>query len=195
TLLAQRADVQAAAERVGAAEARLRAAWLAFLPSLGVSAQAGQQANWIREPNAQFVWGVGANLSVPLFGGGQRISQLRQASSQAAAAAASLRQVKLRVAQGIAGAQARFDGAAAQREAARTQRVAANLALDVARERYAAGLANYQAVQIALNTSLQSELTVLASERQVIDATLVLYDAISGPWAASILDVYEGNAP
>lgn len=180
-LAEERPEVRAASTRLDAAEAQTTSSLLAFLPTVGVTAQAGQQAILIDEPRSQFVWGAGATLSVPLFQGLQRYSVWRQSSRIEDAQRANLRQTRLRAAQVLESAAAQYDEMRVQLEASRTNLEAAQLALASARERYSAGLTTYQAVQVALNTTLQSELNVISSKRQLLDALLALHDAAAGP--------------
>jgi outer membrane protein TolC len=185
-MIEERPDVRAARERIEAASSRQTAAWLGFLPTFGLSAQAGQQAILIDEPNTQPVWGAGATLSVPLYVGGQRFASLDQASRSADAARAQLRQLRLRADQGARSALERENGLREQLAASQRQLEAAQLALDKSKERYVSGLASYQAVQIALNTTLGSRLTLLNTQRQLVDARLRLLDALGGTWTNGV---------
>lgn len=134
-LVASRPDVQAAEQRLAAAEARTLSSLLAFAPTVGLTAQAGQQAILIVEPRSQLVWGGGATLSVPLFAAGQRWASWRQASRLEEAERATLRQLRLRATQSATGALTQLQAFEAQLASARAQREAARLALESARER------------------------------------------------------------
>jgi outer membrane protein TolC len=180
-LARRRPEVRAAQARLDAAEARVSSSLLGFLPTFGLTAQAGQQAILIDEPRSQFLWGAGATFSLPLFQGAERYSVWQQATRSEAAQRATLRQARLRAAQLVAGAAVQYDELRAQLAASRQNIEASRLALASAQERYAAGLTTYQAVQVALNTTLQAELNVLSAKRQLLDALLALYDATAGP--------------
>jgi len=179
-----RPDIRAARTRLDAASTRERAAMLSFLPTFGLTAQAGQQAIVfdIEDPSTQPFWGAGASVSIPLFVGGQRWAQWQQAGRATSASRAQLRQLELRAAQVANAAALREDGLREQLEASKKQLTAAEVALDKSKERYLHGIAPYQAVQVALNSTLGSRLTVLSTHRQLVDARLQRLDAEGGQW-------------
>jgi outer membrane protein TolC len=189
-MIEERPDVRAARDRIDAARARETSAMLGFLPTFGLNAQAGQQAFVldVDDPSAQAFWGAGASVSIPLFVGGQRYALLEQAGRGALAADARLRQLRLRARQAAFAALTREAGLTTQLAAANKQLEAAELALLKSKERYVSGLASYQAVQVALNTTLSSRLTVLSTHRQLVDARLQLLDAVGGSWTDGVGD-------
>lgn len=189
-MIEERPDVRAARARIEAARARSSSTVLSFLPTVGLNAQAGQQAFVldIEDPRTQAFWGAGASVSIPLFVGGQRFAGLEQANRNVQAQAATLRQLRLRARQAATAALAREEGLRTQLDAAKKQLDAAELALDKSKQRYVNGLTTYQAVQVALNTTLSSRLTVLNTHRQLVDARLQLLDAIGGAWTQGVAD-------
>lgn len=188
-------ELRAAAERVRAAKDRVRSAQLAFLPTLGVNGQVGQQGIAIDEVNSQNVWGVGASLSLPLLEGGRKWSAWKSAEAALASAEAQQKQLRLRVQQNVANARAQDDGLIAQTQAAQEQTSAATDAMRLAQERYAAGLSNYQALLLAVNASQNAQLALLDTQRQSIQARIRYLNAIGGAWSASLATASSRSTP
>lgn len=179
-------ELRAAKARVKAAEQRVLSAQLAFLPSIGLSGQVGQQGIVIDEANSQTVWGVGASVSIPLLEGGRRWSAWKSAEAALASAQAQQKQLRLRLQQTIANAVARDEALAAQEQAAAEQARAADDAMRLAQQRYAAGLSNYQALLLAVNASQNAQLVLLDTQRQSVQARLQVFHAIGGAWSTSL---------
>ncbi len=185
-LLRNRPDLRAALSRYEAASARVRSARRTFLPTLAVSGQAGNQALYMDEFNDQWYWGVGANVSVPLFTGGAQVAAIREARAAERTAYHALYQAFLRAVQEVETALAQESELRAQLEAFRTQVEAATLALDESRSRYIAGVASYQSVLTATNALQQAELNALQTHRQLLGARIQLHTALGGPWVTAL---------
>lgn len=180
-----RPDLRAAAERAQAAGVRAQAAVRALLPSLGLSGSAGWQATWIEDWSQQDTWTVGGQLSVPLFGGGATHAGIR-----AARAAHEVREQQLLSAtraalQEVEQARVLDEQQARRRQAAATQREAAEAAWEVARTAYAAGTADYLQVQTTLASLLSARLGELQADRDALGARLSLHQALGGTWPPS----------
>lgn len=178
-------EVKAAKMRVQAAGERVWAARLAFLPTLGVSGNVGYQGIAIDEPRTQMVWGFGGSVSIPLFQGGRNLAGLQAAEAAEQAALMQLEQVERQATQAIQAAFTRNRELSTLVRATEEQAEAASAALNLARERYAAGLSSYLALLTAVSTEQAAKLSVLDARRQSIRARVELLDALgqSAHWA------------
>lgn len=188
-------ELRAADARVRAANDRVRSAQLAFLPTLGLNGQVGQQGIIIEDVNSQTVWGVGASLSLPLLEGGRKWSAWKSAEAALESAKAQRKQLRLRIQQNVANAWAQDDGLMKQEQAAQEQAMAAGDAMRLAQERYAAGLSNYQALLLAVNASQNSQLALLDTQRQSVQARIRYLNAIGGAWSASLATASPRSTP
>lgn len=188
-------ELRAANARIVAATDRVLSAKLAFLPSLGLSGQVGQQGIAIDDVNSQTVWGIGASVSLPLLEGGRRWSAWQSAEAALASAKAQQKQLVLRTQQIIENAVARDEALLEQTLAAMEQARAAADAMRLAQERYAAGLSNYQALLLAVNASQSAQLVLLDTQRQSVQARLQVFNAIGGAWSASLATSSSGRTP
>jgi NodT family efflux transporter outer membrane factor (OMF) lipoprotein len=184
-VLEDRPDLRAAAARVDAARTRKTGAVLNFLPSLQLTAQAGWQFIDIYEPSSQFTWGVGANLSVPLFQGAGNIASLQEASAARSAAEHSYQQLLTTALSEVRVAVIRERELHAQLVAVRAQLEAASQAEEESRARYLEGLVTYPSVLLASTTHHQAQLGLISAQRELLSARIALYDALGGRWSES----------
>jgi NodT family efflux transporter outer membrane factor (OMF) lipoprotein len=183
-LLERRPDIAAAERRVAAANADVGVATAAFYPRVIVNADAGLQSvsagtvfNW----PSRF-WSLGPTIDLPLFTGGFNKAQLAAARAAYDSTVASYRQTVLTAFQDVE------DQLAAQHlleeqlngESAALQ--SARRTLDIANNRYKAGLVTYLDVVTSQSDELAIERTVvqLNGERRV--AAVGLIKALGGSW-------------
>lgn len=184
-LLERRPDVSAAERRMAAANADAGAAEAAFYPVLRLSGLAGLQsidaATLFDWPSR--MWAVGPALELPVFTGG--LNRARLASSQAAydATVAQYRQTVLKAFQEVEDQLAAQSLLAVQLEAETAALTAARRTLELANNRYQAGLITYLEVAVAQSDALARERTVvqLQAERQI--AAVALIKALGGGWS------------
>ena len=181
-----RPDLRAAAARVDAARFQRRSALHAFLPNLRMTGQVGWQFFYEEELLTQFGWGVGLNLSVPIFMGGANHAGLRAARAGEAGARAALEQSTLQAGLEIASAQASEEEQRLVLVAQQDQRDAAALAFDESVASYRGGFASYLQVLTALTTRGQSELSLVQARRDLLGARLQLEQARGGPWTRDL---------
>lgn len=182
--LQRRPDIAAAERRVAAANANVGVAQTAFYPSLTINAAAGYQSvsadTWFHWPSR--LWSIGPTVNLPLFTGGYNRAQLRAARAAYDQAVANYRQLALSAFEDVE------DQLAAQKWlndqlAGETSAVAsAQQTLNVANNRYEAGLVTYLEVVTAQSAALDLQRTVvqLEGERQV--AAVGLIKALGGGW-------------
>ena len=185
-LLERRPDVAAAEQRMASANAQVGVAQSAFYPRLRFDGLAGFQSvsasTWFDWPSR--FWSVGPTLDLPLFTGGRNRAQLALSKAAYDETAANYRQTVLGAFQEVE------DQLAAQQqirnqiaaEAAAFQ--AAQRTVDIANNRYKAGLVTYLEVATAQSSALSLERTVVQLQGEKLVATVSLIKAIGGGWQA-----------
>ena len=163
-LLGRRADVVAARWRVEAAQSSIAEAKAEFYPDINLTAFVGLSSvglNSFAKTSAR-EWGVGPALSLPIFDSGRLRANLRGTSADYDAAVEAYNQAVINAVHDVADQIASTRSAHAQLPEQRKAEAAAQSALDIANQRYAAGLGTY------LNV-LSAETNVLAQRRQSVD--------------------------
>lgn len=185
-LLERRPDVAAAEQRMAAANAQVGVAQSAFYPRVHLDGLAGFQSvsasTWLDWPSR--LWSVGPTLDLPLFTGGRNRAQLALSKAAYQETVAYYRQTVLTAFQEVE------DQLAAQRElsnqlTAETAALeAARRTLEIANNRYKAGLVTYLEVATAQSAALALERTITQLEGQRLVASVGLIKAIGGGWQA-----------
>jgi len=183
-LLERRPDIAAAERRMAAANANIGVATAAFFPTVKLSGMAGFQSgglDMLFDWPSNF-WAVGPSLTVPLFQGGQLNATLAQTQAVYEETVAKYRQTVL-----TAFAEVENNLSAEQLLADEYQKVQDALQsvrrqLQIADNRYRAGLATYLEVAAAQNAALGIERTGvrLRGLQQVSVAALI--KSLGGGW-------------
>jgi multidrug efflux system outer membrane protein len=187
-LLERRPDIAAAEERMAAANAQVGVAQAAFYPRVRFNGLAGFQsldaATWFDWPSR--FWAVGPALQWPLFTGGLNRAQLAQARASYDETVASYRQTVLGAFQEVEDQLAAQRLLTTQLEAEAAAMDAAQRTLEIANNRYKAGLVTYLEVATAQSAALNLERTVvqLRGEKQVVAVGLI--KALGGGWGAGL---------
>jgi outer membrane protein TolC len=187
--LRQRPDVRADEERLRAALARVDAAQAARLPSLNLSGSFGAAGTTL---GALTGGGAGvtallANLTVPLFDGGARRSQVRAQEAAFDQAQASYRASVLGALQEAEDALATLYG---DRERLEHLRAAADSAANawlLAQQRYSSGIIDFQVVLETQRTLLNAQDNVATAEGDLSVDHVRLYKALGGGWEPDLL--------
>ena len=164
SLLGRRPDVVATRWRVEAADKSIAEAKAEFYPDINLTAFIGLQSvglNNFAKTSAR-EWGVGPALSLPIFDSGRLRANLRGKSADYDVAVEGYNQAVINAVHDVADQIASSKSAYAQLPEQRKAEAAAQSALDIANQRYAAGLGTF------LNV-LSAETTVLAQRRQSVD--------------------------
>lgn len=183
-LLERRPDISAAERRMAAANADVGVARTAFYPEIvfnGMggfeSINAGTLFDW---PSR--LWAIGPSLNLPLFTGGRNRAQLASAHAAYDEAVANYRQIVLVAFEEVE------DQLAAQRlltqelNAESAAFTAASRTLDIANNRYKAGLVTYLEVATAQSAALANERTVVQLHGERLVAEVALIKALGGGW-------------
>jgi len=180
-LVEARPDLRSAARRARAARERVASAALGFAPSLRIQASFGKRLRWYNKWDAQDTWSLGGAVEVPIFGGLQRVGQLKQArAGQWAADQAYTAAIRR--------ARAEVESALAREEAGQQRLASLDVQLRVAQEsfaesraQYAGGLRDYLSVLTSLLSLQAAELTHLGARRDLLAARVDLYTALGAP--------------
>ncbi len=185
-LVENRPEIRAARARLAAAREQLRGAWLAAMPTLALSANAGGQLFVSDEASVQETWGFGINLSLPVFRGLVERAGVREARSEVNAANHTLESTILQAISDVEGALASEEEQLEQLEANREMLAAADLAFRVSRDGFVEGVGSYLAVLTALASLQQAELTLLGTHRALLSARLRVLDTLGGRWTRGL---------
>jgi NodT family efflux transporter outer membrane factor (OMF) lipoprotein len=183
-LLERRPDVAEAERRVAAANAQLGVARAAYFPKVEIAADAGfnstHTGNWIGAPS--LFWGLGPQISVPLFEGGRLRAQSDKARELYNEQVAGYRNTALTAFQEVE------DNLAALRQLARESQTQADavaatqVALEQARYRYKGGIVTYLEVATAETNALQAQLSAITIQTRRMTASVLLIKALGGGW-------------
>ncbi len=182
-LLKTRPDLAAATNRYQSAHTRVASAALGFAPTFRLTGNVGYQLRWFKEWDSQETWGVGAGVSIPIFGGLQRIGGLKQAIAARSAAARSLSAAAAQAQAQVENALIREDTESDRLVALADQLHAARVAYEESSRQYASGLANHITVLTSLASWQAAELGHLQAQRDVLGARIDLHTALGAPWA------------
>ena len=183
-LLEHRPDIAAAERRMAAANADVGVAKAAFFPAFKFNGLAGLQSvnasSWFLWPSR--FWSVGPNLEMPLFTGGLNTANLARTRAAYTETVASYRQTVLsafgEVEDSLAAQQWLADEWNAENEAV----VAALHALDIANNRYQAGLVTYLDVATAQTAALTQERNAVELQGARLTACVNLIKALGSGW-------------
>jgi NodT family efflux transporter outer membrane factor (OMF) lipoprotein len=185
-LLERRPDIAGSERRVASANAQIGVARAAFFPRLFLSASGGYSGNTLASglSVAGGIWSIGSSLAHTLFDGGKRRAAQEQAEASYDAAVAAYRETVLGAFQDVednlAALRILAEEASQQREAV----TAAERALALARNRYAAGITTYLEVITAENAALANERTAVDLMARRMTASVNLIKALGGGWRA-----------
>ena len=197
-LVRQRPDILAAEAQLHAASAGIGVATAALFPSFTMNASYGQTSQTAGNlfNSASNVWGLGTNVTAPIFKGGTLRAQRRAAIDAYQQSFASYKQTVL-----AAFAQVADIVRALEHDAELVQTEAqavhdAKLAMDLLKANYQAGTANYLQVMITDIQYHQAKIGYLQAEAQQLQDTTALYVALGGGWSNDLKakeDVYLHN--
>ena len=127
-------------------------------------------------------WAVGPSLQLPIFTGGLNRAQLAQARAAYDEAVANYRQTVLTAFQEVEEQLATQRLLTSQLEAEAAALEAAQRTLDIANNRYKAGLVTYLEVATAQNAALNLERSVVQLRGQKQVASVGLIKTLGGGW-------------
>ncbi len=194
--LRQRPDVRAAERNLAAESARVGQAEAALYPSFAISGSIGLEAlslGNLGSGNAG-VWSLLGGITAPLFEGGRLRAQVAAQDAVRDQALAAYRKTVLTALEEVENA---LVALAKNREREATLATAvesARLADSLARERYTAGLIDFQSVLDTDRTVLTVEESLAQSRSDGVQALVRLYRSLGGGWSPEP-GTTTGNAP
>jgi NodT family efflux transporter outer membrane factor (OMF) lipoprotein len=189
-LARRRPDVRVAEAQLHAATANIGVAQAAFYPSVTLSGSVGLQAIQFAPLfgfNArQFALGPG--VSVPLFEGGQLKGTLHLTEARQKEAALTYQQTVLTALHEVDNALTAYRSEQARRQQLIDAVAENRQALDLARARYAQGVADFLTVLVVQRALEDSELLLADSTTTVSNNLVALYKALGGGWETDLPD-------
>jgi len=183
-LLERRPDIAAAERRMAAANANIGVATAAFFPTIKFNGLAGLQSGNVGTlfdwPSR--LWAIGPSLTLPLFQGGQLSANLRQAKAAYEETLARYRQTLLTAFADVENNLAAEHLLANQHEQVTAALKAASKQLEIANNRYDAGLVTYLEVSTAQNTTLGIDRSAMRLRGQQLVGVVGLIKALGGSW-------------
>jgi len=194
-LLEHRPDIAATERQMAAANADIGVAKAAFFPTIRINGLAGLQSvdssTWFDWPSR--FWSVGPSVELPLFTGGLNRSRLAQAHAAYAEMVADYRQTVLtafgEVEDGLAAQQLLMEKWSAENDTV----IAAQRTLEIANNRYKAGLITYLDVATAQADALLHERTLVELQGTRLTAAVNLVKALGCGWQTNAIPRTAGK--
>ena len=183
-LVEQRPDVREYTALYHQATANVGVATANMLPQLNITGSYGGTANSLSNvfDSSAEVWSIAAQLTQPIFHGGQLLHQRRAAVAAAEAAQANYRATVLTAFQNVANSlqalQADAESLAANVEAER----AAHTSLQLVQAQYKSGAASFVQVLTAEQTYETSAVALVKARAQRYADTAALFQSLGGGW-------------
>jgi NodT family efflux transporter outer membrane factor (OMF) lipoprotein len=183
-LVVQRPDVLQAEANMHAANALIGVAIANRLPNITLSANAGSTALAIGDvfKSGTGFWGLGADLSTPIFQGGKLLHQERAAKAAYVQAAEQYRGTVLTAFQNVADTLSALEHDAESLKASAAAADAAKVALDLSQRQVQAGAANYLALLSAEQAYQQARINLVLAQANRFADTAALFQALGGGW-------------
>ena len=183
-LVSQRPDVLQAEANLHDASAKIGIATANRLPNIALTANAGSAASAIDQlfTSGTGFWGVGAELTAPIFQGGTLLHQQRAAEAAYTQAAEQYRSTVLTAFQNVADTLTALEQDAEALKAAAAAADAAKITLDLAQRQLQAGYAGYLALLSAEQAYQQAVINLVQAQANRYADTAALFQALGGGW-------------
>jgi NodT family efflux transporter outer membrane factor (OMF) lipoprotein len=182
-LISQRPDLQAAQQRVAAADARVAAAIADRFPSISLS---GNYGSLRQEVTAGLItgdfWTLLGNLTLPIIDGGRRRAEVERREAVLQEAVAAYQQKVLSAFQEVEDALVNNYETAQRLERLAETAQATGATLRLSTDRYIAGLTDYLPVLTSQRSDYEVRSRLLATHRQLLADRVSLARALGGSW-------------
>jgi multidrug efflux system outer membrane protein len=189
SLLERRPDIAEAERTMQAQNAAIGVAYAAFFPRVTLTGSGGylsaRATDLFTWPNT--MWSYGPQVSIPLFDGGQRLSDLQEARANYKESVARYRSTVLGGVRDVEDALADLRYLAQENDALRQSVQSARQATDLEKKRFLVGETNYTDVIVSDETRLATERNRSQVQGQEFYATVRLIKALGGGWDAHLL--------
>jgi len=169
-VLRKRPDIDAAYQRIRAADASVKVAHRDLYPSFSLTASAGQQSSTLKNlANSNFsVWSFAGGITAPLLDGGNRRAELGAANARAKQALASYQSTVLNAFREV-------ENALGSELYLKRQQTAYQSALKAARSAEASSRRNYENGVVEILTLLDTQRRVFTTEESLINTQALRY--------------------
>jgi NodT family efflux transporter outer membrane factor (OMF) lipoprotein len=183
-LVAQRPDVRQAEANMHAASAQIGVAIANRLPNIVLSGNTGSTALAMDQlfKSGTGFWGVGADITAPIFQGGTLLHQERAAKAAYVEAAEQYRSTVMAAFQNVADTLTALEQDAEGLKTAAAAADAAKRTLDLSQRQLAAGYANYLSLLNAQQSYLQARINLVQAQANRYADTAALFQALGGGW-------------
>jgi multidrug efflux system outer membrane protein len=186
-LLERRPDIRRAEAQLAAATARIGEAKAELVPRFVLTGTAGNQATQIQNLTlgAGNFYGVGPGITLPLFTAGRIRSNIAVQTARQRGAVISYRSAILKALEEVQNALITYSQEQERRDRLNQAVQQSQLAVDLAKEQYTGGLADFLSVLDAQGQLYTSEDQFVQSEIGVTMNLVGLYRALGGGWNAN----------
>ncbi len=183
-LVSQRPDVLQAEANLHDASAKIGIAIANRLPNIVLTANAGSSAAAMSQlfTSGTGFWGIGADVTAPIFQGGTLLHQERAAKAAYTQAAEQYRSTVLTAFQNVADTLTALEQDADGLKAAAAAADAAKVTLDLAKRQWQDGYAGYLALLSAEQAYQQSRISLVQAQANRFADTAALFQALGGGW-------------
>lgn len=181
--LRQRPDVRAAERALAAETARIGVAKAALYPAFNLSGSIGLEALSLGALGNAATSSLLAGITAPLFQGGRLRAEVAAQEAVRDRALAEYEQAVLRALQDVENALVALARSRERYDALERAAAAASHAAELARQRYEAGLIDFQSLLDTERTLLAVEDNVAATRADHLLALVRLYKALGGGWS------------
>ena len=187
-LLQRRPDVRSAHLRLQSADARTASAARDKLPKLNLSASMFLQATELGNLVDTVFWAITGTLSQTVWQGGRKDAVQAQAEAAAKERLWAYAKVVVQAIADVHNALVLEGSQTAFLERLGSQKDKAQIALDLARERYRSGSLDYLRVLTSLQSVQQLEQGLVDARRQQLSNRISLCRALGGSWTTELSD-------
>ncbi|MEI9993076.1 MAG: efflux transporter outer membrane subunit [Rhizomicrobium sp.] len=184
-LMRRRPDILAAEEQLAAADHSLDSARAAFMPDVRISADGGVVGSTLISSPVG-IFSLGGSILAPIFDAGRLQAQQETVAARRDQAAFAYRKTALTAFREVEDALAAIRRLDEQQASLAAQRVTLARALALATNRYRAGYSPYLDQLDAERGLLATELALVQAGTDRFTATVALYQALGGGWAADL---------
>jgi outer membrane protein TolC len=183
-LLDRRPDLRRAEHQLAAATYGVGAALATLYPDLSLTGSVGENGDRVADLDlSDFVFNVVANLTGPLFTGGQRRADVAAARARAEQAAAAYAGAVLEALREVEDALVRDDASRAGFDLTERRVAEARAADRIAKERYQRGVESLLTVLETERRLRLAEQAIIGATGDVWNARIDLFLALGGDWA------------
>lgn len=187
-LLSRRPDIASAEARLVAASADITVARAAMLPSLTLSANIGSGADHFSDILRSPFYNLGAGLAAPIFNNGRLSAERDKATARQQELLQSYRGSIINAFADVEKALNSISGLDRQRQWQDEELTQAQLAFDIAQQRYSVGADLLLTVLQTQRTLYQAQDLHVQLRMARLQASIALYKVLGGGWSATAAD-------